>query len=531
MATAHQIRTRLPHLIWDGATITWQQVRGLTADWLEQHPYLGEERFSDWLVGEDGWDGHSWDRYVSNVRDCRSVNPAWGNNVTIHAMANVLGVPFWIWCSGEGEDNSWIEVNPEGYDPTHPVPAIELGHVFESHYLSVIEHSTGAGVFLTHFGDGFARERGERASFWGGGGGRGHNAEKWEGDTKATSVHLGGKHPRNSPVSTPGNASRTQGAAKREKVRGFGIGILGEQDGAKGGAASDKSLGGGVSLEKVYCGICGNSAGKMEFQGDLWVCGSCGKDYNTWSEEGVRVVEGGAVPEVKVQVISAQKPVISGQSSQGAQERVSREPEKTRGNRREMSPAARRRRVSGTLSPVGNERGRSNARSIPVQKPAEGVSEKSGVIGGGSVEGFTAQSLPQPNEHVQCFNQGSWVQATVVSLDHSLQPPGVSVRVGPGERVVDTELERLRRSSPAVGGGQSFADTLPDFAGVFYQGGSATGFGGGFKTVPACRKFLEYLGGGGTLPPKQRCCWKILRQCGRQLLGSRRSTGLGPSAI
>jgi hypothetical protein len=320
------------------------------------------------------------------------------------------------------------------------------------------------------------------------------------GDTGATFVHLGGKRSRDSPVSTSGNISRNQGPAKREKFRGVGTGTLGEQAGAKGVAASSKPLEGGVSLENVCCGICGNRAEDTELQGDLWVCGSCGRDLNTWSEEGVRMAEGVAVPQVKVRVIPAQKPVISGQSSLGAQERPSREPENTRGNRREMSPAAGRRSVSGIQSPVGNGRGRSITRFISVQKQAESVSRKSGVSGGGNAEGFTAQSLPEPNEHVQYFDQGSgvnsWVQATVISLDYSIQPPGVSVQVGQGERVVDTELGRLRRCSPTAGGGQSSADTVPDFSGVSYQGGSAAGFGGGFKTVKACGKFLEYLGGG-----------------------------------
>jgi hypothetical protein len=161
-----------------------------------------------------------------------------------------------------------------------------------------------------------------------------------------------------------------------------------------------------------------------------------------------------------------------------------------RGNKRSLSPAAKGKSGSGIKSVSKDGRGRSSTSLDPVNMEEEG---------------FTAESLPLPHDHVQYRSTDqatgvvSWLEAVVESVDHSLSPPTVMLLIleeGSLGRPRETELDHLRKFSPPDLGGHSSVDILPDFSGVYYQGGSGTGFGGGFKTTRACNTLLDYLGGG-----------------------------------
>ena len=143
-----------------------------------------------------------------------------------------------------------------------------------------------------------------------------------------------------------------------------------------------------------------------------------------------------------------------------AKVRVSRVPEVTRGNRRKMSPPGRGHRASHTGSPCAGERGPRRTRSERVQGMEESAPNTPSVT---EERGFTGASLPKPHELVECFlrgDQGSgeraWVQAVVNSLDFSLTPPSVSVKVGSEGRELEIDLDRMRQiatSEQKEGGG------------------------------------------------------------------------------
>jgi hypothetical protein len=147
MCFAHQIRTRFPHLWESAADITWQQICSLLADWLAQNRWHAGVDFSEGLAFESGLEGKNWEDYVSKVREGLVL----GNHHTVIAMVHVFQTPVHIWTSRTGAEKEYDGVYPEGHDSTHPVTPIEVGHVFENHYLSVfpkqkVSTVSGSGV-------------------------------------------------------------------------------------------------------------------------------------------------------------------------------------------------------------------------------------------------------------------------------------------------------------------------------------------------------------------------------------------------
>jgi hypothetical protein len=557
-AFAHQIRTRFRHLFWGASTCTWQQVCSHMADWLARNKVHGGVDLSETLVTGVEWDGHSWDDYVNRVRQGR----VWGNELTIHAFVHFSKTPVRVWTSRKGDEVVWNEINPVGYDSTHPVTAIDLGHVVENHYVSVIQRRDVPG-----------QDKEDDTVVRGSPGDS--NGPLWVhfADGIPASTNGGKKRTRTSPVTSPHNTSPLSGPAKR----GRGLGTR-SQTGAVRGAESDAVMAEAVTEEVRSCGICGTSAEPCKLQDNVWVCVDCAKDFNYWSvlsepndtdwkppgkgsvsevstkqdlsrasspiqglgggAAGGGVKDIGAVQGVSVQknraAVTTSATVDTSESSlQGAVQPqgptglappdVSRQQEVMRGNRRSPSPVAKGRRGSGNNSVTGNGRGRSSTSLDPV------IMEE---------EGFTAESPPMPHDHVQYRSTDqvtgvvSWLDAVVESVDHSLSPPTVMLLIleeGSLGRPRETELDHLRKSSPSDLGGHSSADILPDFSGVYYQGGSGTGFGGGFKTTRACKTLLDYLGG-GALMPKPKPSSTTLRLCGLRPPVRRSSTGRGPSA-
>jgi hypothetical protein len=135
LAFADQIRKRFAHLPGGTADITWQRICSLLADWLAQNRWHEGEDSSRWLLDNDGWDGVNWEGYVSKVRHGR----VWGNELTAIAMAHVFETPVHVWTCMAGAGVEYNGFYPDGLDSTHPGTAIEVGHVFENHYLSVFE--------------------------------------------------------------------------------------------------------------------------------------------------------------------------------------------------------------------------------------------------------------------------------------------------------------------------------------------------------------------------------------------------------
>jgi hypothetical protein len=496
------------------------------ADWLARNKVHGGVDLSETLVTGVEWDGHSWDDYVNRVRQGR----VWGNELTIHAFVHFSKTPVRVWTSRKGDEVVWNEINPVGYDSTHPVTAIDLGHVVENHYVSVIQRRDVPG-----------QDKEDDTVVRGSPGDS--NGPLWVhfADGIPASTNGGKKRTRTSPVTSPHNTSPLSGPAKR----GRGLGTR-SQTGAVRGAESDAVMAEAVTEEVRSCGICGTSAEPCKLQDNVWVCVDCAKDFNYWSvlsepndtdwkppgkgsvsevstkqdlsrasspiqglgggAAGGGVKDIGAVQGVSVQknraAVTTSATVDTSESSlQGAVQPqgptglappdVSRQQEVMRGNRRSPSPVAKGRRGSGNNSVTGNGRGRSSTSLDPV------IMEE---------EGFTAESPPMPHDHVQYRSTDqvtgvvSWLDAVVESVDHSLSPPTVMLLIleeGSLGRPRETELDHLRKSSPSDLGGHSSADILPDFSGVYYQGGSGTGFGGGFKTTRACKTLLDYLGGGG----------------------------------
>jgi len=234
-ACVHQIRTVLPNLLQGGATVTWERLRWIAADWLATHESIEGEDGSiclseHLLISEDGWDGHNWEKFVANVRDCRSENPVWAGHVIVTAMANALNTPLWIWTSRVGEEVECVIVNPVGFDRAHPGKAIELGHVVENHYLSVVKRQTdtsGEDVFWPKFKDGlWAPSETRKTSSQGdivigseGGNVGGSGVPFTDGGKQALEDFsaAGTKRSRNSPVPTSQKGSGTKPPAKRDK--------------------------------------------------------------------------------------------------------------------------------------------------------------------------------------------------------------------------------------------------------------------------------------------------------------------------
>jgi hypothetical protein len=146
MSFAHQIRERFPHLREGAANITWEQICSLLADWLKLNRWHAGEDTSKSLSIEDGWDGENWEDYVSKVRG----GLVWGNELTVIAMVNVFETPIRVWTSRTGAEVEWNEYYPDGYDSVHPVNAIEVGHVVENHYLSVLKREVVPAAAKSH---------------------------------------------------------------------------------------------------------------------------------------------------------------------------------------------------------------------------------------------------------------------------------------------------------------------------------------------------------------------------------------------
>jgi hypothetical protein len=134
MSFAHQIRTRFPHLSEGAANMTWQQICSLLADWLSLNRWHAGGDTSESLSIEDGGKG-DWEDYVSKVRG----GLVWGNELTAIAMVHVFQTPIRIWTSRAGAGVEWNGYYPDGHDSTRHGTAIEVGHVVENHYLSVIK--------------------------------------------------------------------------------------------------------------------------------------------------------------------------------------------------------------------------------------------------------------------------------------------------------------------------------------------------------------------------------------------------------
>ena len=305
-ACVHQIRTVLPNLLQGGATVTWERLRWIAADWLATHESIEGEDGSiclseHLLISEDGWDGHNWEKFVANVRDCRSENPVWAGHVIVTAMANALNTPLWIWTSRVGEEVECVIVNPVGFDRAHPGKAIELGHVVENHYLSVVKRQTdtsGKDVFWPKFKDGlWAPSETRKTSSQGdivigseGGNVGGSGVPFTDGGKQALEDFsaAGTKRSRNSPVPTSQKGSGTKPPAKRDKPD------QAKQRGRRQRAAvGGVELGCGANLSNISTDIVSDSSKiSLDLSREKLTCDICGESVETrQTEEGSDVLE------------------------------------------------------------------------------------------------------------------------------------------------------------------------------------------------------------------------------------------------
>jgi hypothetical protein len=116
--------------------LTVDQLRGLAADWLQRHPEL-----YPFLSEHDGQD---WDTYVSYVRTgvCDGHSVAWGDNLTLLAVANIFGAEIHVWSpfhyTGPNQpEQSWAVISPEQKSEAAGQQELRLMHQAEHHYWSI----------------------------------------------------------------------------------------------------------------------------------------------------------------------------------------------------------------------------------------------------------------------------------------------------------------------------------------------------------------------------------------------------------